>query len=127
MVVVVVVPLLQEDALLVLMMVLGVHLGADWGPAALLRLLRGVDLVRERTGEALHVNAGARISRHRRKTLEEGWVDGGGDTGIKAVVWLGMSHLINRVCVVDRVGRVGDGWWGAGLNRPRGSESMEWR
>lgn len=43
-VVVVVVPLLQEGALLVLM-VLGVHLGAYGGPAALLlRLLVGVDL-----------------------------------------------------------------------------------
>lgn len=52
---VVVVPLLQEGALL------GVHLGADRGPAAL-RLLRDVHLGRERTAEALHINPGARIS-----------------------------------------------------------------
>ena len=54
-VLVVVVPLLQEGALL------GVHLGADRGPAAL-RLLRDVHLGRERTAEALHINPGARIS-----------------------------------------------------------------
>lgn len=52
---VVVVPLLQEGALL------GMHLGTDRGPATL-RLLRDVYLGRERTAEALHINPGARIS-----------------------------------------------------------------
>lgn len=52
---VVVVPLLEEGALL------GMHLGADRGSAAL-RLLRDVDLGREGSAEALHINPGARIS-----------------------------------------------------------------
>lgn len=52
---VVVVPLLEEGALL------GMHLGADRGSATL-RLLRDVYLGRERTAEALHINPGARIS-----------------------------------------------------------------
>lgn len=87
---VVVVPLLQEGALL------GMHLGTDRGPATL-RLLRDAYLGRERTAEALHINPRARISRHRRKTLEEGRVDGGGDTWVEAVVRVRVGHLVNSV------------------------------
>lgn len=115
-VLVVVVPLLQEGALL------GVHLGADRGPAAL-RLLRDVDLGRERTAEALHINPGARISRHRRETLEEGRVDGGGDTCVEAVLRVRVGYVVHGVGVdgVDGVGR-GRGR-GAGLHGPRGAEA----
>lgn len=115
---VVVVPLLQEGALLGV----GVHLGADRGPAAL-RLLRDVDLGRERTAEALHINPGARISRHRRETLEEGRVDGGGDTCVEAVLRVRVGYVVHGVGVdgVDGVGR-GRGR-GAGLHGPRGAEA----
>lgn len=112
---VVVVPLLQEGALL------GVQLRADRGPAAL-RLLRDVYLGREGTAEALHINPGARISRHGRETLEEGRVDGGGDTWVEAAVRVRVGHLVDGGGCGR--GRRGSGRRGRGarLHRPRGSE-----
>lgn len=93
---IVVVPLLQEGALL------RMHLGTDGGPATL-RLLRDVDLGRERTAEALHINPGARISG---ETLEEGRVNGGWDARVEAIVRVRVGHLVNgiRVDGVDGVG-----------------------
>lgn len=117
-VLVVIVPLLQEGALL------GVHLGTDWGPAAL-RLLRDVHLRRKGTAEALHVNPGARINRHRGKALEEGRVDGGRDARVEAVLGLRVGHLADGVRV-HWVDGVGCRWGrGAGLHGPRGAETGE--
>lgn len=119
-VLVVVVPLLEEGALL------GMHLGADRGSAAL-SLLRDVDLGREGSAEALHINPGTRISWQRRKTLKEGRVDGGRDTWVEAVVRVRVGYLVNGVGVdgIDGAGG-GRGRW-ASLNGPRGSEAGERR
>lgn len=119
-VLVVVVPLLEEGALL------GMHLGTDRGSATL-SLLRDVYLGRKRSAEALHINPGTRISWQRRKTLKEGRVDGGRDTWVEAVVRVGVGHLVNGVGVDGVDG--GRGGWGrrASLHGPWGSEAGERR
>lgn len=117
-VLVVVVPLLEEGALL------GVHLGADRGSAAL-GLLRDVDLGREGSAEALHVNPGTGISRQGRETLEEGRVDGGGDPWVEAVVRVRVGDLVDGVGVDGIDGAGGGRGRGARLNGPRGPEARE--
>lgn len=115
---VIVIPLLQEGAML------GVHLWTD-GWSATLRLLRDIYLRREWTTEALHIYPSARISW---KTLEEGRVDGGGDTWVEAVR-VRAGNLVDGVRV-DGINRVGCGRGrGAGLDGPRGAEPREgwWR